>query len=142
MTYLLLLFCATISTGHKHFGCPIFCDPDKDAVPRKVFESYCLMEGSYTLLMEEAATATMANTSTLHHGLGHGLQRPERVRGLQPRQRGGRHAGLRRAARHQRLRVLHRPQHGPRVQAGRVVNHLKHSFCHHQAQKAKLKSFT
>jgi len=83
MTYLLLLFFATISTGHKHFGYPIFCDPDKDAVPLEVFESYCLMEGSYTLLMEEAATATMANTSTLHHGLGHGLGKEDSRNGHQ-----------------------------------------------------------
>ena len=83
MTYLLLLFCATISTGHKHFGCPIFCDPDKDAVPLKVFESYCLIEGSYTLLMKEAASATMANTSTLHHGLGHGLGKEDSRNGHQ-----------------------------------------------------------
>jgi len=83
MTYLLLLFCATISTGHKHFGCPIFCDPDEDAVPLKVFESYCLMEGSYILLMKEAATATMANTSTLHHGLGHGLGKEDSRNGHQ-----------------------------------------------------------
>ena len=82
MTYLLLLFCATISTGHKHFGYPIICDPDP-AVPLKVFESYCLMEGSYTLLMEEAATATMANTSTLHHGLGHGLGKEDSRNGHQ-----------------------------------------------------------
>merc|ERR1719154_1056095 len=71
LTSSLLVFCSIISTGHKHFGSPIHCNLDSEAkVSLAAFQSFCFMEGTYTLLVDQA---TMANTSTLHHGLGHGL---------------------------------------------------------------------
>jgi len=65
----LLLACAAASAVRQHFGAPIHCNIE-GGVALPVFESYCFMEGTFTLLVEKA---TIANSSTLHHGVGHGL---------------------------------------------------------------------
>jgi len=69
----LLLACATTSAARQHFGNPIHCNI-AGGVALPVFESYCFMEGTFTLHMDHAA---VANTSTLHHGMGHGLGRED-----------------------------------------------------------------
>ena len=69
----LLLACATTSAARQNFGNPIHCNI-AGGVALPVFESYCFMEGTFTLHMDHAA---VANTSTLHHGMGHGLGRED-----------------------------------------------------------------
>lgn len=66
----LLLACSILTTSRQIFGQPIHCNIHTGTVTLEVFEAYCYMTGTYTL-MEDGA----ANTSLLHGGLGPALGR-------------------------------------------------------------------
>ena len=68
----LLVFSALTSSRH-FFGDPIHCHLDHDAISMKVFESYCWMSSTYTLVVDNRED----NSSLLHGGVGPGRGRED-----------------------------------------------------------------
>jgi len=62
-TATLLLACSILTTARQFYGEPIHCQLDADVISLKIFESYCFMSGTYTLLDNARDNSTL-----LHHG--------------------------------------------------------------------------
>ena len=59
----LMLVFSALTTSRQFFGEPIHCHLDHGAISMKVFESYCWMSSTYTLLVDNRE-----DNATLLHG--------------------------------------------------------------------------
>jgi len=70
-TAALLLACSILTTSRQFFGEPIHCQLDTSAIALKVFESYCFMSGTYTLIPETHPTLLPENSTDTNRRLHH-----------------------------------------------------------------------
>ena len=73
MTAGLLLVFSALTTSRQFFGEPIHCNLDHGAISMKVFESYCWMSSTFTLLVDNRAD----NATLLYKGVGQGSGRED-----------------------------------------------------------------
>jgi len=79
-TAVLLLAFSILITSRQFFGEPIHCQLDTSAISLKLFESYCFMSGTYTLVVDNSTDGRKLgdydighangpdDLSTIHHG--------------------------------------------------------------------------
>merc|ERR1712112_208649 len=72
-TAVLLLASSILSTSRQFFGEPIHCQLTTDTIPLKMFESYCFMSGTYTVLDTSTTTANHSDTLLHESAIGHAV---------------------------------------------------------------------